>query len=228
MPGKLRREIRAIPRASSHAPPVGIGRGDGAGHHIAGASSPRGSASRVKRRPVAVHQQRAGAAHRLGDERSGVDAGKLERGGMELEELEVTELGAGFVLPGPSRRRWRPGGWSSRRRAGRRRRSRAPRRMPECRARARCHRVPSRPRPDPSRTHQPPDFGVLEQLDLWKMPHDCGQAAHQHGAGPVAAGVDDSRPGVRRLEPEPEPAIRRRGRTRRPAPAARGCARVPR
>ena len=41
---------------------------------------------------------------------AGFTPGQLERGGMELEELEIAELGAGLDVRGPSRRRWRPSG----------------------------------------------------------------------------------------------------------------------
>ena len=89
----------------------GVRRGDRAGHDVAR----RELAARigVEREPaaVAIHQQRAGAAHRLGDERRRIHPGQLERGGMELEELEVAELGADLVRQRPAVGRWRPWDW---------------------------------------------------------------------------------------------------------------------
>ena len=89
-------------RASSQAPPRGIRRGDGSGHDVARSQLAPGVGIEREAVPVPVHQEGAGAAHRLGDERRGVDAGKLERGGVELEELEVAELGAGPVRQRPA------------------------------------------------------------------------------------------------------------------------------
>ena len=74
----------------------------------------------MKRSPDRVEQRRALAAHRLGHQQPvGVGAGRRERGGVELAELQVGELGPGRVRhhragadrppgvggPGPQRRR---------------------------------------------------------------------------------------------------------------------------
>ena len=51
------------------------------------------------------------------------------------------------------------------------------------------------------------DLGVLQQLDQRVRAHDLGQAPDQRRTGPVAAGVDDPRLGVGRLQAESEPAV---------------------
>ena len=89
----------------------GIRRGDGAGDDVARSQLAAGIGIERESVPVAVHQHGARAAHGLGDERSGVDAGQLERGGMELEELDVAELARRPGAPAPIRPRWPPADW---------------------------------------------------------------------------------------------------------------------
>ena len=80
----------------------GVGRGHRARHDVT--RRQLGARVRVEREasPLAVHEDGARAAHRLGDERRGVHAGQLERGRMELEELEVAQPGAGPMGEGPA------------------------------------------------------------------------------------------------------------------------------
>ena len=48
------------------------------------------------------------------------------------------------------------------------------------------------------------DLGVFQNLDQGIGADNLGQPCHQRGTGAVAAGMDDPRPGVCRLEPHPE------------------------
>ena len=206
MPGN-RVAKSSISRASSHAPPAESATATAR----ATTSLGRELAARVgiQREPVAlaVDQDGAGASNRFGDERRRVDVGKLERGGMELEELDVPELGAGAVGERPAVRRGDPriggdrvelshtaGGQHDRgRRDGPARAVR-----PDHRHTDRSSRV------DPDRGH----LGVLHQLDHRMGANHLRQAADQRRARAVAARVDDPRPRVGRLQPEPEPAVR--------------------
>ena len=75
-------------------------------------TSSRGASSSTKRSPVVGHEQRAVAAHGLGDEEAVQLSLRGDRGGMELHELQVGERGAGLVrrASGRSRPR-RAGSW---------------------------------------------------------------------------------------------------------------------
>ncbi len=65
---------------------------------IAAATWSRGASSSVKRSPDGVEKRRALAPHRLGDQRAvALRSGHGKRGGVELAELEVGELGADLV-----------------------------------------------------------------------------------------------------------------------------------
>ncbi len=161
-----------------------------------------------QREPLAggIHQDRARAAHRLRNERRGVDAGELQRGGMELEELQVTQLCAGPVRQGPAVAGGNGGVGGD---------------VEQLTYSAGCqhhcgtptilHHVVTMHDPDtryPSISVQKlPDFRMLQQLDLVQHPDDLGQCAHQHRAGAVTACVDDAGPVMRRLEPEPQHAV---------------------
>ena len=51
------------------------------------------------------------------------------------------------------------------------------------------------------------DLGVLQQLDQRVRANHLREGVDQRGPGAVAPGVDDPGPRMRRLEPEPEPAV---------------------
>ena len=88
-----------------------VGRGDRPRHDVARRQlAPRVGIQREAAARL-VHQHRAGAAHRLGDQRGGIDARQLERGRMELEELDVAEPGAGPVGQGPAVGGGHPADW---------------------------------------------------------------------------------------------------------------------
>ena len=93
MPGKRDREVAHLARVEPGAAGR-VRRRDGARHDVARRQLPARIGVEREAPAGPIHQQRAGAAHGLGDERCRVDAGELERGRMELEELEVAEPGA--------------------------------------------------------------------------------------------------------------------------------------
>ena len=175
-------------------------------HHIAG--SELAARIGIEREPAAVlfHEMRAGAAHGLGDERRRVHAGELERRGMELQELEVAQLGPHLVrerpaVAGGAERIRRDGVQLADTAGGEHHRTRRDAEWPACRI--------ERDDPDsaPVLDDEPAHFGVLQDGDLGQVVCNGGQAAHQLGTGPVAIGVQDARARVRRLEAEPEPAV---------------------
>ena len=137
---------------------------------------------------------------------AGIDAGELERGGMELEKLDVPELGAdlpgqrpavagghrgiggdGVELADAAGGEHHVGGVDFARDSVRARAITPITRRPSCRSAG---------------------TSVCSRISMSGMAADhLGQAADQRGAGPVAAGVDDPGPGVGRLEPEAEPPV---------------------
>ena len=185
----------------------GIGRGDRSGHDVPRRQLAAGVGVEREAAPVPVHQHGARAAHRLGDERRGVDPGQLERGGMELEELEVAKLGAD-----PVRQRPAVGGGHLRIGGDRVELAHAAGGEhdgagAESDSRASPADSTATPAARPSCDQERGDLGVLQQLDQRMRADHLGEAADQRGAGPVAAGVDDPGPGVGRLEPEAEPPV---------------------
>ena len=101
MPGN-RAAKSAIDRASSQAPPAAIGRGHRPGHDVARRELAAGIGVEHEAPPLAIDQQRARPAYRLGDERRRIHPGKLERGRVELQKLDVAKLGAGPVCQRPA------------------------------------------------------------------------------------------------------------------------------
>ena len=101
MPGK-RAGKSAIDRASSQAPPAGHGRRHRPGHDVARRQLAAGIGVEREAPALAIDQQRARAAHRLGDERRRIHARERERGRVELQELDVAKLGADPVCQRPA------------------------------------------------------------------------------------------------------------------------------
>lgn len=137
--GELRRKVGKAARIEEGAA-IGIGLGDGAGHHVARGKLAAGIIIQGEATPLGIDEDRPGPAHRLGNQRGRVHPGQLERRRVELEELEIAQLPRPPHAPGPSRHRWHRADWWSRRRAGPRRRWRAPPRMRECRGPGHWHR----------------------------------------------------------------------------------------
>ncbi len=154
-----------------------------------------------------VAQVRALAAQRLGDELHRLLARHGQPRGMELDELEVADGGAGAVghRNAVSRRDERIGG--------------APEHLPgAARGEDRDHRhvereaavvEVERERPDTAPAHgeQVDDELVLVELDPAAHAGGLGEGARHLAAGRVAAGVDDARHRVRALAAEDDLAV---------------------
>ena len=76
--------------------------GDGARHDVPRRQLRAGIRLDQEPATVLVHQRRARTPDRLRDEGRGVHARELERGGMELQELDVAQLGAHVVRQRPA------------------------------------------------------------------------------------------------------------------------------
>ena len=185
-------------------------------HHVARAQLAAGVGVEREAAAVPLHQVRARAAHGLGDERSRVDAGQPERGGMELQELEVAQLRAHLVRkrPAVAGGAKRVGGdgvdlshSAGREHDGARRNAERP-----------ALRVERHGAHHPIvLAHQTPHFRVLENGDLGQVSRHRREAAHQLGAGAVAVGVQDARARMRAPRGRSGAGRRRCGRSRRRA-----------